>query len=186
MEYRDLAAAQASIKEFLEKIYNRKRLHSALGYRPPREFEQSLSLSCRCVVMRIGTAVRSLGSEARNRCSIDVGNSRLLARNNAARNDNARVSTTADLPPLAGVASNSAMTAGAGSCPRPRAKWRIAVRKGPFANRSKKAASEQPPLARVHRIEPALSGDPSRFPSCLCVFPCPPASSVSTWLAVQV
>lgn len=42
-EYRDLAEAQASLKEFLEKIYNRKRLHSALGYRPPREFEQSLS-----------------------------------------------------------------------------------------------------------------------------------------------
>jgi putative transposase len=44
-EYRDLADAKASIKEFLEKIYNRKRLHSALGYRPPREFEQSLSHS---------------------------------------------------------------------------------------------------------------------------------------------
>jgi putative transposase len=43
MEYRDLAEAKASIKEFLEKIYNQKRLHSALGYRPPREFEQSLS-----------------------------------------------------------------------------------------------------------------------------------------------
>jgi putative transposase len=47
MEYRDLAEAKASIKEFLEKIYNRKRLHSALGYRPPREFEQSLLLSSR-------------------------------------------------------------------------------------------------------------------------------------------
>jgi putative transposase len=42
-EYRDLAEAKASMKEFLEKIYNQKRLHSALGYRPPREFEQSLS-----------------------------------------------------------------------------------------------------------------------------------------------
>jgi putative transposase len=47
MEYRDLTEAKASIKEFLEKIYNRQRLHSALGYRPPREFEQSLSLSSR-------------------------------------------------------------------------------------------------------------------------------------------
>ena len=44
MEYRDLAEAKASMKQFLEKIYNRKRLHSALGYRPPWEFEQSLSL----------------------------------------------------------------------------------------------------------------------------------------------
>jgi putative transposase len=46
-EYRDLVEAKASMKEFLEKVYNRKRLHSALGYRPPREFEQSLSLSSR-------------------------------------------------------------------------------------------------------------------------------------------
>ena len=30
-EYRDLADARASICEFLEKIYNQKRLHSALG-----------------------------------------------------------------------------------------------------------------------------------------------------------
>jgi putative transposase len=38
-EYRDLADARASIREFLEKIYNRKRLHSALGYMPPARFE---------------------------------------------------------------------------------------------------------------------------------------------------
>ncbi len=38
-EYRNLAHARASIREFLEKIYNEKRLHSALGYRPPVEFE---------------------------------------------------------------------------------------------------------------------------------------------------
>ena len=41
-EYRDLAEAHASIKQFIEKIYNGKRLHSALGYRPPIEFERSL------------------------------------------------------------------------------------------------------------------------------------------------
>ena len=42
-EYRDLAEARASIERFLEKVYNEKRLHSALGYLPPVEFEQSLA-----------------------------------------------------------------------------------------------------------------------------------------------
>jgi transposase InsO family protein len=42
-DYRDLAEARASIHKFLEKIYNRKRLHSALGYVPPAEFEAGLA-----------------------------------------------------------------------------------------------------------------------------------------------
>jgi transposase InsO family protein len=41
-EYRSLEDARASIGEFLDKIYNRERLHSALGYRPPLEFERHL------------------------------------------------------------------------------------------------------------------------------------------------
>lgn len=42
-EYRDLAEARAGIERFLDKTYNGKRLHSALGYLPPVEFERSLS-----------------------------------------------------------------------------------------------------------------------------------------------
>lgn len=42
-EYRQLCEAHLSIREFLEKIYNEKRLHSALGYVPPTEFEANLA-----------------------------------------------------------------------------------------------------------------------------------------------
>ena len=38
-EYRDLGEARSGIAEFLEKVYNKNRLHSALGYLPPAEFE---------------------------------------------------------------------------------------------------------------------------------------------------
>lgn len=37
--YRDLADARARIGDFLDKVYNRRRLHSALAYRSPEEFE---------------------------------------------------------------------------------------------------------------------------------------------------
>lgn len=46
-EYRNLAEARASIQVFLERVYNRKRLHSALGYVPPVEFEASLAVGNR-------------------------------------------------------------------------------------------------------------------------------------------
>ena len=42
-EYRDMGEVRASIAQFIEEVYNQKRLHSALGYRPPVEFEQVLA-----------------------------------------------------------------------------------------------------------------------------------------------
>jgi putative transposase len=42
-EYRDFHDACGSIGEFLECVYNQKRLHSALGYVSPAEFENGAS-----------------------------------------------------------------------------------------------------------------------------------------------
>jgi transposase InsO family protein len=40
--YRDLEEAREAIGRFIEEVYNRQRLHSALAYRPPVEFEANL------------------------------------------------------------------------------------------------------------------------------------------------
>ena len=39
-EYRTLTDVQNRLPYFIEEVYNRKRLHSSLGYRPPIEFEE--------------------------------------------------------------------------------------------------------------------------------------------------
>ena len=41
-DYRDLDHLRTNIEAFIEQYYNRCRLHSALGYQPPAEFEQAL------------------------------------------------------------------------------------------------------------------------------------------------
>jgi transposase InsO family protein len=41
--YRDLAAARQEIGAFIEQVYNRQRLHSALAYCSPMEFEDRLT-----------------------------------------------------------------------------------------------------------------------------------------------
>jgi transposase InsO family protein len=66
-EYRDLAEARASIAEFLDKVYNQQRLHSALGYVPPAEFEASLAQKNKeaarrhCLKMSFLRHARSIG-----------------------------------------------------------------------------------------------------------------------------
>jgi len=49
-EYLDFADARRRIGKFIESVYNRKRLHSALGYLPPAEFEQQLRLQSELMV----------------------------------------------------------------------------------------------------------------------------------------
>ncbi len=49
-EYLDFADARRRIGKFIESVYNRKRLHSALGYLPPAEFERQIQLQMKLTV----------------------------------------------------------------------------------------------------------------------------------------
>ena len=42
-DYQTLAEVRNSVQHFIEEVYNCKRLHSAIGYLPPAEFEAALS-----------------------------------------------------------------------------------------------------------------------------------------------
>ncbi len=42
-EYRSFEQVNQRVEQFIEEVYNRKRLHSALGYQSPEQFEQTLT-----------------------------------------------------------------------------------------------------------------------------------------------
>jgi len=42
-QYHTFQEAEDNIREFIEQVYNTKRLHSSLGYLPPSEFEEAYS-----------------------------------------------------------------------------------------------------------------------------------------------
>lgn len=52
--YRDLEHLRTNMATFIDQYYNRTRLHSALGYRPPEEFEHAVTseLPCGAATMR--------------------------------------------------------------------------------------------------------------------------------------
>ena len=46
--YRTFEEAEANLKQFIEQVYNTKRLHSSLGYLPPSEFEAAYAQGLLC------------------------------------------------------------------------------------------------------------------------------------------
>ena len=70
--YRDLEELRLHLREFIEDYYNRRRLHSALGYRTPAEFEAArptgvpraqLSASIKLSFQGIGRAIHPMNQE---------------------------------------------------------------------------------------------------------------------------
>ena len=47
-DYQDLDHLRANIKDFVERYYSRCRLHSALGYRSPEDFERAAGTKAAC------------------------------------------------------------------------------------------------------------------------------------------
>ncbi len=56
-DYRDLEHLRENVGKFIEQYYNRCRLHSALGYRSPEEFEQMIE-SSDPVTVSLGASMR--------------------------------------------------------------------------------------------------------------------------------
>jgi putative transposase len=57
-DYRDLEDLNAHLEEFIERYYNRVRLHSALGYQSPEQFEADLMTEDRTQLSQQAAAIR--------------------------------------------------------------------------------------------------------------------------------
>ena len=68
-KYDDLEHLRANIEEFIEQYYNRQRLHSALGYRSPEEFEQQSQCPSSTAESRSATMEFFENDENRKRAS---------------------------------------------------------------------------------------------------------------------
>ena len=52
-DYRDLEHLRRNVGDFLEQYYNRRRLHSSLGYQSPEEFEDTLSATTKTAAVKM-------------------------------------------------------------------------------------------------------------------------------------
>lgn len=76
-DYVDLDHLRANIEAFIDQYYNRGRLHSALGYQTPEEFEQQLESTATAAgatmsFFRHGEDYRPDGAEARTGTDADA------------------------------------------------------------------------------------------------------------------
>ena len=65
--YRDLKDLAANIETFIEEYYNRCRLHSALGYRPPDEFERQAVATVPAMNDAAGATIRFFRHDGKSR-----------------------------------------------------------------------------------------------------------------------